>query len=73
MSKILWEASKERKFNSNLYKYEKFLLKKYNLKFRQSYSILLKWSILNTDKFWDSIWDFSKIKGQKGKIKFIKS
>ena len=73
MSKILWEASKERKFNSNLYKYEKFLLKKYNLKFRQSYSKLLKWSILNTDKFWDSIWDFSKIKGQKGKKKLIKS
>tara|TARA_Y100000590_G_scaffold448136_1_gene584344 strand:+ start:3196 stop:5157 length:1962 start_codon:yes stop_codon:yes gene_type:complete len=73
MSKILWEASKERKFNSNLYKYEKFLFRKYNLKFRQKYSKLLQWSILNIDKFWDSIWDFSKIKGQKSKKKLTKS
>ena len=30
MSKKLWEASKARKINSNLYKYENFLSKKYD-------------------------------------------
>ena len=65
MSKILWEASQERKLNSNLYKYEKFISKKYNLKFNQKYSSLLKWSIQNSGNFWDSIWDYCKIKGLK--------
>ena len=73
MSKILWEASQERKLNSNLYKYEKFISKKYNLKFNQKYSSLLKWSIQNPGNFWGSIWDYCKIKGFKKKYKLTKS
>ena len=73
MIKTLWEASKERKLNSNLYKYEKFLFKKYNLKFQQKYFKILQWSISEVDKFWDSIWDFCNIKGLKGNKKLIKS
>ena len=73
MTKILWKASKERKLNSNLYKYEKFLFKKYNLKFQQKYFKILQWSISEVDKFWDSIWDFCNIKGLKGNKKLIKS
>ena len=73
MSKILWKASKERKLNSNLYKYEKFISKKYNLKFNQKYSSLLKWSIQNSGNFWSSIWDYCKVKGFKKKYKLTKS
>ena len=73
MRKILWEASQERKLNSNLYKYEKFISKKYNLKFNQKYSSLLKWSIQNPGNFWGSIWDYCKIKGFKKKYKLTKS
>ncbi len=73
MSKILWKATKKIKLNSNLYQYEKFLFKKYNLKFNQNYSKILKWSILQSDKFWDSIWDFCNIKGKKSNKKIIKS
>ena len=73
MRKILWEASQERKLNSNLYKYEKFISKKYNLKFNQKYSSLLKWSIQNPGNFWGSIWDYCKIKGFKKKNKLTKS
>ena len=65
MAKKLWEASKDRKLNSNLYDYEKFISKKYNLKFNQKYSSLLKWSIQNPGNFWGSIWDYCKIKGFK--------
>ena len=45
MSKKLWEASKARKKNSNLYRYENFLSKKYSYEVSQNYSKILKWSI----------------------------
>ena len=41
MVKKLWEASQTKKKHSNLYKYEKFLSKKYNLNFTQNYSRIL--------------------------------
>ena len=47
MAKKLWEASKDRKLNSNLYNYEKFISKKFNLKFRHNYKDILNWSIKN--------------------------
>ena len=72
MSKKLWEASEAKKKNSNLYKYETFLSKKYKNKFNQNYSKILDWTINNPYKFWSSIWDFAKVKGKKNK-KFYKS
>tara|TARA_B100001996_G_scaffold364069_1_gene332786 strand:+ start:19 stop:1974 length:1956 start_codon:yes stop_codon:yes gene_type:complete len=65
MSKKLWEASKSQKQNSKLYKYEKYLSKKYNLKINQKYSKILRWTINNPNKFWSSIWDFAGVKGIK--------
>ena len=73
MSKKLWEASQKLKFNSNLYSFEQYISKKYSKKFNQNYSNILKWSISNPGKFWDSVWDYSNIKGKKGKNKLIKS
>ena len=72
MSKKLWEASQTKKKHSNLYKYEKFLSKKYNLHIKQNYSRILKWTINNPNKFWSSIWDFAGVKGIK-KEKFYLS
>ena len=72
MSKKLWEASQTKKKHSNLYKYEKFLSKKYNLNIKQNYSRILKWTINNPNKFWSSIWDFAGVKGIK-KEKFYLS
>ena len=72
MSKKLWEASQTKKKHSNLYKYEKFLSKKYNLNIKQNYSKILKWTINNPNKFWSSIWDFAGVKGIK-KEKFYLS
>ena len=73
MSKKLWEASQRIKFNSNLYSFEQHISKKYSKKFNQNYSSILKWSISNPGKFWDSVWDYCSIKGQKSKNKLIKS
>ena len=63
----LWEATEDQKNKSNLFKYENFLHKRYKIKFNKNYSKLHDWSIKNPEKFWNSIWDFSKVKGKKTK------
>ena len=73
MTKKLWEASKEVKKNSNLFAFENFLSKRFKKKFQNNYKKIQKWSIKNSADFWDSFWDFSKIKGEKGKKKIKKS
>ena len=71
MNEKLWEASKAKKKHSNLYKYEKFLLKKYKVKITQNYSNILNWTINNSNKFWSSIWDFAKVKGIKKEKSYV--
>ena len=73
MGKKLWEASKNKKTHSNLYAYEKFISKKFNLKLDHNYNKILNWSIKNSGKFWSSVWDFCKIKGIKSNIELIVS
>jgi len=69
MAKKLWEASKDRKLNSNLCDYEKFISKRFNLKFSNNYKDILNWSIKNPGNFWSSIWDYCRIKGFKSNKK----
>jgi len=73
MNKKLWEASKQQKNNSNLFKFEKFISNKYNKNFNQNFERIHGWSVKNPHEFWDSVWDYSKIKGTKNKIKSKKS
>jgi len=73
MSKKLWEASLRQRKNSLLYKYERFISKKFSKKFNHKYEDILNWSIKNSGDFWSSIWDFSKVKGLKSKTKIKKS
>ena len=72
MKQKLWEASPEQKKNSLLLNYEQFISKKFKKNFNQKYENILKWSIKNPGNFWSSIWDFSEIKGSKGKLKIKK-
>ena len=65
MSKKLWEASLSVKKKSNLFKFEKFISKKFNYKIKKNYNTLFNWSINNLDLFWSSVWDFTKVKGKK--------
>ena len=69
----LWSASKSEIKNSNLANYEDYISQKYNQKFKRNYKNILSWSIKNSAKFWESIWDFSNVKGFKGKIELKKS
>jgi len=72
MTTKLWEATKDQKNKSNLFKYENFLQQRYKIKFHKNYSKLHEWSVENPEKFWNSIWDFTNVKGKKIN-KFCKS
>ena len=73
MSKKLWEASPPLKKKSNLFQFEKFISKKFKKKFNQNYSKIWNWSIKNSPDFWNSLWDFSQIRGIKANKKIIKN
>ena len=65
MSQKLWEAHSSIKNKSNLFKFEKFLSKKFNFKVSKNYNKLFNWSIKNPNLFWSSIWDYANVKGKK--------
>ncbi len=65
MSQKLWEANLSVKKKSNLYKFEKFLSKKFSYKVSKNYKKLFNWSIKNLHLFWSSIWDYTNVKGKK--------
>jgi len=57
----LYIPTQEKIKNSNFSKYFEFLKQKYNKKFK-NYDDLHKWSVKNIETFWESIFDFTKIK-----------
>ena len=65
MSQKLWEARSSIKNKSNLFKFEKFLSRKFNFKVSKNYNKLFNWSIKNPNLFWSSIWDYANVKGKK--------
>ena len=69
----MFEPFQLQKRNSLLHKYEHFISKKFNKKFKGKYENILKWSIKNPSKFWESIWDYGRVVGIKGKINIKKS
>ncbi len=73
MKKKLWHPTNILKKNSNLFKFEKFISSRFSRKFNENYEKIHKWSVNNPGKFWDSIWDFSKVKGNKSNKKIKKS
>ena len=73
MNKKLWQLSDSLKKKSNLFKFENFISNKFNKKFNKDYKKIHNWSVNNPGEFWSSLWDFSKIKGNKSDIKIRKS
>ena len=73
MNKKLWEASKKLKINSNLFKFEKFISKRFKKNFNKNYEKFHSWSVKNSHNFWNSVWDYAKVKGEKKSIKVKKS
>lgn len=69
----LWKPSSKTTKNSNLFKFEKFISKRFNKNFKVNFEKIHNWSIKNQGNFWSSVWDFSKIKGIKSNTKVKKS
>ena len=69
----LWKPSSKSIKNSQLFKFEKFIAKKFNKKFNVNFNKIHDWSVKNQGDFWSSVWDFSKVKGSKGNTKVKKS
>ena len=73
MSHKLWEASKKTKKDSELQAFENFISKRIKKKFHNDYKKIHDWSVKNSQDFWNIFWDFTQIKGNKGKKKIRKS
>ena len=63
MKKPLWSPSEQKKQDSLLEDFSKFV----NFKSDKNFKSLWEWSIKNPEKFWSKFWDYSKIIGDKGK------
>jgi len=73
MNKKLWEPSNKLKKDSNLFKFEKFISDRFHKNFKKNYNKIHKWTIKNPGDFWNSLWDYAGVKGNKSEIKFRKS
>ena len=73
MTKKLWQASLSQKKNSILFSFENYISERFDKNFNGNYQKILNWSIENSSDFWNSFWDFSKIKGIKSNKKIKKN
>jgi len=66
MNNYLWKLKKEKLSKTNLYLYSNFVEKNFKIKVNINFNKLLEWSVKNTENFWKSIWNFTKVKGKMG-------
>ena len=64
MKKPLWQPTEQRTQGSVLKDFCRYI----NLKSKNNFKDIWKWSISNPEIFWSKFWDYSKIIGDKGKI-----
>ena len=65
---VLWSPSRKIKEESNLNQFIKNFVDEFKNQSDVKYEELWKWSIEKPEKFWDSIWDYSNVLGEKGEI-----
>ncbi len=68
MNTPLWKPTKQKKEDSLLNDFLKFI----NLKNLNNFKDVWKWSVENPEIFWSKFWDYSKIIGDKGKEIILK-
>jgi len=66
-SSSLWSPNEEIRRKSKLELFCRNLDKKKLLKYRLNFKYLWEWSVKRPEIFWSEIWNFTKIKGIKGK------
>jgi acetoacetyl-CoA synthetase len=62
MNKSLWKPSEQKKQESLLEDFSKFV----NFNSKHNFKNLWEWSVKNEEEFWSKFWDYSKIIGDKG-------
>ncbi len=60
MAKKLWQPSKERRTQSNMYRFMNFINKRHGRDFEE-YEPFHQWSIENIPDFWAAMWEFAGI------------
>ena len=63
MNNQLWKIKKEKLNKTNLFLYSNFIKKNFKIDAGNDFNKIWKWSVDNTENFWKSIWDFTKVKG----------
>ena len=73
MKSYIWKLSNEKLKNTNLYFYSNFIREKYKIEVGTDFNKIWDWSIKNPEDFWKSIWEFTQINGDQGKVVLKKS
>ena len=73
MKTYIWKMKNSELDNTNLSLYLKFIRQNYKLDIEKDFNEIWKWSINNSQDFWKSIWDFTKVKGNLGNTIIEKS
>jgi acetoacetyl-CoA synthetase len=73
MKDHFWKINKEKLNKTNIALYSNFIQNNYKINLHNDYNLLWKWSVDHNEIFWKSIWDFTKVKGNLGKVFLKKS
>ena len=73
MKSYIWKLGNEKLKNTNLYFYSNFIREKYKIEVGTDFNKIWDWSIKNPEDFWKSIWEFTQINGDQGKVVLKKS
>tara|TARA_A100001015_G_scaffold320440_1_gene446806 strand:- start:1932 stop:3887 length:1956 start_codon:yes stop_codon:yes gene_type:complete len=68
VSSSFWSADEEAKKSSNLNNFCELLHNEKILNYSKNFNHLWKWSVKKPKLFWSKVWDFTKIKGKRGKV-----
>ena len=66
VSEILWQPSVARQKNSNLYRFLEFVAARHESARIIDWQSLYQWSVEQPADFWDSLWQFANIIGDRG-------
>ena len=73
MDTHLWKLDKKKLNKTNLFLYSNFIKKNFKVNTNHDFNKIWEWSIKNPKKFWQSIWDFTKVKGNLGNKTLLQS
>src|SRR5690242_16075553 len=68
--KPLWSPSRERIAQANITRFIDALNQAYKLRLR-TYDDLWRWSVDNLEEFWDAVWQYCGVVGERGKRTLI--